>query len=88
MIGVHKYMFIYIVIKFQTYFSLCFVCGLIKYFLIIVNWGFILDVETVCVGLDIVAGAGYQYDYIFDWTILKYPQIGANYKGRVGSCKF
>jgi len=38
--------------------------------------------------LDIVAGAGYQFDYVFDWTILKYPQIGGSSRGRVSSCKF
>ncbi|KAI3506871.1 hypothetical protein L1887_21468 [Cichorium endivia] len=26
---------------------------------------------------------GYQFDYVFDWTILKYPHIGASSKGRV-----
>lgn len=26
---------------------------------------------------------GYQFDYVFDWTILKYPQIGSSSKGRV-----
>lgn len=26
---------------------------------------------------------GYQYDYVFDWTVLKYPQIGANTRSRV-----
>ncbi|KAH7841595.1 hypothetical protein Vadar_031893 [Vaccinium darrowii] len=25
---------------------------------------------------------GYQFDYVFDWTILKYPQIGAISRGR------
>ncbi|CAN1232104.1 Casein kinase 1-like protein 10 [Linum grandiflorum] len=27
--------------------------------------------------------AGYQFDYIFDWTILKYPQIGSTSRHRV-----
>ena len=31
--------------------------------------------------------AGYQFDYVFDWTILKYPQIGASSRGRVSACK-
>ena len=31
--------------------------------------------------------AGYQFDYVFDWTILKYPQIGSNPRMRVGFCK-
>jgi len=22
--------------------------------------------------------AGYQFDYVFDWTVLKYPQIGSS----------
>ncbi|GMP99353.1 hypothetical protein CsSME_00046853 [Camellia sinensis var. sinensis] len=25
---------------------------------------------------------GYQFDYVFDWTILKYPQIGASSRGQ------
>ncbi|KAF8392175.1 hypothetical protein HHK36_022517 [Tetracentron sinense] len=32
--------------------------------------------------LEIFAGAGYQFDYVFDWTILKYPQIGAISRAR------
>lgn len=31
--------------------------------------------------------AGYQFDYVFDWTILKYPQIGASSRGRVSACE-
>ncbi|XP_047315451.1 casein kinase I-like isoform X2 [Impatiens glandulifera] len=31
---------------------------------------------------DLFIREGYQFDYIFDWTILKYPQIGASSKGR------
>ncbi|URD91509.1 casein kinase [Musa troglodytarum] len=27
---------------------------------------------------DLFIREGYQFDYVFDWTILKYPQIGAN----------
>lgn len=27
--------------------------------------------------------AGYQFDYVFDWTILKYPQIGSTSRLRV-----
>jgi hypothetical protein len=30
-----------------------------------------------------VTNAGYQFDYVFDWTILKYPQIGSNPRMRV-----
>lgn len=26
---------------------------------------------------------GYQFDYVFDWTILKYPQIGSTSRLRV-----
>lgn len=40
--------------------------------------------------LDIVH-AGYQFDYVFDWTVLKYPQIGGSSRGRVSafiSCLF
>lgn len=29
------------------------------------------------------AGAGYQFDYVFDWTVLKYPQISSSSRGRV-----
>ncbi|GJS96702.1 casein kinase I isoform epsilon [Tanacetum coccineum] len=25
---------------------------------------------------------GYQFDYVFDWTVLKYPQIGSSSRGR------
>ena len=43
------------------------------------------------INLDIVS-AGYQFDYVFDWTILKYPQIGgSSSRGRVStfvSCLF
>ncbi|KAF3436130.1 hypothetical protein FNV43_RR23222 [Rhamnella rubrinervis] len=31
---------------------------------------------------DLFVREGYQFDYVFDWTILKYPQIGGNSKGR------
>ncbi|KAL8089124.1 casein kinase 1-like protein 10 isoform X1 [Apium graveolens] len=31
---------------------------------------------------DLFIREGYQFDYIFDWTILKYPQIGASSRGR------
>ncbi|XP_059626051.1 casein kinase 1-like protein 9 isoform X2 [Cornus florida] len=31
---------------------------------------------------DLFIREGYQFDYVFDWTILKYPQIGANSRGR------
>ncbi|KAL0388439.1 UNVERIFIED_CONTAM: Casein kinase-like protein 11 [Sesamum radiatum] len=27
-------------------------------------------------------GTGYQFDYVFDWTILKYPQIGSSSRTR------
>lgn len=30
-------------------------------------------------------GAGYQFDYVFDWTILKYPQVGSSSRARVSS---
>jgi len=32
-----------------------------------------------------VIGAGYQFDYVFDWTILKYPQVGSSSRGRVST---
>ncbi|KAJ3682352.1 hypothetical protein LUZ60_014925 [Juncus effusus] len=31
---------------------------------------------------DLFIREGYQFDYVFDWTILKYPQIGANTRVR------
>eukprot|EP00262_Sarcandra_glabra_P002789 TRINITY_DN1317_c0_g1_i2.p1 TRINITY_DN1317_c0_g1~~TRINITY_DN1317_c0_g1_i2.p1 ORF type:complete len:462 (-),score=52.53 TRINITY_DN1317_c0_g1_i2:529-1914(-) len=36
---------------------------------------------------DLFIREGYQFDYVFDWTILKYPQIGANSKARHSSGK-
>ncbi|XP_057961912.1 casein kinase 1-like protein 10 [Malania oleifera] len=32
---------------------------------------------------DLFIREGYQFDYVFDWTILKYPQIGASSKLRL-----
>ncbi|KAH9729292.1 Casein kinase 1-like protein 9 [Citrus sinensis] len=32
-------------------------------------------------------GVGFQFDYVFDWTVLKYPQIGSSSKGRHSSGK-
>ncbi|XP_058197151.1 protease Do-like 9 isoform X3 [Rhododendron vialii] len=34
---------------------------------------------------DLFIREGYQFDYVFDWTILKYPQIGASSRGRIPS---
>ncbi|KAJ1416611.1 Serine/threonine-protein kinase, active site [Sesbania bispinosa] len=31
---------------------------------------------------DLFIREGYQFDYVFDWTILKYPQIGGSSRGR------
>ncbi|KAI7992638.1 Casein kinase 1-like protein 11 [Camellia lanceoleosa] len=31
---------------------------------------------------DLFIREGYQFDYVFDWTILKYPQIGASSRGQ------
>ncbi|PIN03495.1 Non-specific serine/threonine protein kinase [Handroanthus impetiginosus] len=31
---------------------------------------------------DLFIREGYQFDYVFDWTILKYPQIGASSRQR------
>ncbi|KAF5930495.1 hypothetical protein HYC85_031368 [Camellia sinensis] len=31
---------------------------------------------------DLFIREGYQFDHVFDWTILKYPQIGASSRGR------
>ncbi|KAF7818446.1 casein kinase 1-like protein 6 [Senna tora] len=36
---------------------------------------------------DLFIREGYQFDYVFDWTILKYPQIGSSSRGRNGSGK-
>lgn len=35
---------------------------------------------------DCIIISGYQFDYVFDWTILKYPQIGSSSKTRVSFC--
>ncbi|KAK7245350.1 hypothetical protein RIF29_40190 [Crotalaria pallida] len=35
---------------------------------------------------DLFIREGYQFDYVFDWTILKYPQIGSS-RGRISSGK-
>ncbi|KAJ0651264.1 putative protein kinase CK1-CK1 family [Helianthus annuus] len=34
---------------------------------------------------DLFIREGYQFDYVFDWTMLKYPQIGATSRGRVSA---
>ncbi|XP_057423308.1 casein kinase 1-like protein 10 [Lotus japonicus] len=36
---------------------------------------------------DLFIREGYQFDYIFDWTMLKYPQISGSSRGRHGSGK-
>ncbi|KGN57891.1 casein kinase 1-like protein 6 isoform X1 [Cucumis sativus] len=36
---------------------------------------------------DLFIREGYQFDYVFDWTILKYPQIGGSSRGRHSSGK-
>ncbi|XP_042516297.1 casein kinase 1-like protein 10 isoform X3 [Macadamia integrifolia] len=36
---------------------------------------------------DLFIREGYQFDYVFDWTVLKYPQIGANTRLRQPSGK-
>ncbi|KAL1832399.1 hypothetical protein ACET3Z_002050 [Daucus carota] len=36
---------------------------------------------------DLFIREGYQFDYVFDWTILKYPQIGSSSKSRQPSGK-
>ncbi|ESW34555.1 hypothetical protein PHAVU_001G162300 [Phaseolus vulgaris] len=36
---------------------------------------------------DLFIREGYQFDYVFDWTILKYPQIGGSSRGRHESGK-
>ncbi|KAJ6336935.1 hypothetical protein OIU76_006744 [Salix suchowensis] len=36
---------------------------------------------------DLFIREGYQFDYVFDWTVLKYPQIGASTRGRHSSGK-
>ncbi|RAL43454.1 hypothetical protein DM860_012595 [Cuscuta australis] len=34
---------------------------------------------------DLFIREGYQFDFVFDWTILKYPQIGASSRGRIST---
>ncbi|XVE77945.1 hypothetical protein DITRI_Ditri13aG0104800 [Diplodiscus trichospermus] len=34
---------------------------------------------------DLFIREGYQFDYVFDWTVLKYPQIGGSSKARHSS---
>ncbi|CAN1279319.1 Casein kinase 1-like protein 10 [Linum perenne] len=34
---------------------------------------------------DLFIREGYQFDYVFDWTILKYPQIGSSSRQRVSA---
>ncbi|XP_030934318.1 casein kinase 1-like protein 6 [Quercus robur] len=36
---------------------------------------------------DLFIREGYQFDYVFDWTILKYPQIGGSSRGRQSNGK-
>ncbi|GMY06295.1 Casein kinase I isoform delta-like [Fagus crenata] len=36
---------------------------------------------------DLFIREGYQFDYVFDWTILKYPQISSSSRGRQPSGK-
>ncbi|EOX94395.1 Casein kinase I isoform 2 [Theobroma cacao] len=31
---------------------------------------------------DLFIREGYQFDYVFDWTVLKYPQLGGSSRGR------
>ncbi|XVF72030.1 hypothetical protein PTKIN_Ptkin12aG0088600 [Pterospermum kingtungense] len=31
---------------------------------------------------DLFIREGYQFDYVFDWTVLKYPQVGGSSRGR------
>ncbi|XP_065873801.1 casein kinase 1-like protein 6 [Euphorbia lathyris] len=36
---------------------------------------------------DLFIREGYQFDYVFDWTVLKYPQISSSSRGRHASGK-
>ncbi|XP_038694238.1 casein kinase 1-like protein 6 [Tripterygium wilfordii] len=36
---------------------------------------------------DLFIREGYQFDYVFDWTVLKYPQIGGSSRGRQSGSK-
>ncbi|CAL0316851.1 unnamed protein product [Lupinus luteus] len=36
---------------------------------------------------DLFIREGYQFDYVFDWTILKHPETGSNSRGRHGTGK-
>ncbi|XP_048232440.1 casein kinase 1-like protein 7 isoform X2 [Ricinus communis] len=36
---------------------------------------------------DLFIREGYQFDYVFDWTVLKYPQISSSSRGRHSNAK-
>lgn len=36
---------------------------------------------------DLFIREGYQFDYVFDWTVLKYPQINSSSRGRNSNAK-
>ncbi|KDP26510.1 hypothetical protein JCGZ_17668 [Jatropha curcas] len=36
---------------------------------------------------DLFIREGYQFDYVFDWTVLKYPQISSSSRGRTSGVK-
>ncbi|KAF2286796.1 hypothetical protein GH714_030391 [Hevea brasiliensis] len=44
-------------------------------------------VSTPIEDFSVDAAAGYQFDYVFDWTVLKYPQISSSSRGRHSSGK-
>lgn len=52
--------------------------GQVNFFL-----GVLLTVSMAYLLSALIISTGYQFDYVFDWTILKYPQIGANSRSRV-----
>ncbi|XP_028122914.1 casein kinase 1-like protein 11 [Camellia sinensis] len=44
-------------------------------------------VTNFIIGVSPASNPGYQFDYVFDWRILKYPQIGANSRQRQAGAK-
>lgn len=67
---------------------LCFPSNFFLLFLLNVNFSFyFISMSSLFplfhMAITIVMVAGYQFDYVFDWTILKYPQIASSSRGRV-----
>lgn len=41
--------------------------------------------SEILLGFENLAFTGYQFDYVFDWTMLKYPQIASSSRARVST---